>query len=222
MTDNPRIALIHATPLALQPVNDAFASDWPAARIFNLLDDSLARDLARDGGLTEAMVHRFEQLALYARDTGANGILFTCSAFGPAIESAAKFVAPLLTLKPNEAMFRDALRSHRHLGLIATFPASLPPMQKEFQDLADQAGLAVTLETALADGAMDALARGDADRHNRMIADAARQLVHCDALMLAQFSMAQARPLIIDFYERPVLTSPASAIAALRRGLSGE
>ncbi|NQV99978.1 MAG: arylsulfatase [Rhodospirillales bacterium] len=221
VTKNLRIALIHATPLAVQPVNEAFAADWPEATVCNLLEDSLAPDLARAGQLMPAMITRFERLAGYARDCGANGILFTCSAFGPAIESAAKSVAPLLTLKPNEAMFRDALKTYKHVGMIATFAASLPPMEREFHHMAEQAGIDVKLESVLAAGAMEALADGHAERHNQMIADAARTLVHCDALMLAQFSMAQAKTDISRFYERPVLTSPASAIAALKQGLLG-
>ena len=43
----PRIALIHATPVAIQPVNDAFKCLWPAAEVYNLLDDSLAPDLEK-------------------------------------------------------------------------------------------------------------------------------------------------------------------------------
>ena len=56
----------------------------------NLLDDSLAPDLARDGRLTPAMTERFLGLARYARSTGADAILFTCSAFGPCIEACAR------------------------------------------------------------------------------------------------------------------------------------
>lgn len=40
----PRIALIHTTPLALEPVRAAFERHWPAARRMNLLDDSLSAD----------------------------------------------------------------------------------------------------------------------------------------------------------------------------------
>ena len=48
----PRIALIHALPDSVEPANTAFAELWPEAFRFNLLDDSLARDLAAaDGSL---------------------------------------------------------------------------------------------------------------------------------------------------------------------------
>ena len=44
-----RIALIHATPVAMPPVMDAFAHGWPEVETVNLLDDALSRDLARTG-----------------------------------------------------------------------------------------------------------------------------------------------------------------------------
>ena len=50
----------------------------------NLLDDSLSADLARDGGLTDAMTERFLRLGRYAAGTGSDAILFTCSALAPA------------------------------------------------------------------------------------------------------------------------------------------
>src|SRR3954463_12152304 len=54
-TPAPRFGLIHATPLAVQPVQDAFAHHWPQARRMNLLDDSLSVDRAAAGQLTEAL-----------------------------------------------------------------------------------------------------------------------------------------------------------------------
>ena len=45
----PRIALIHATPLAIEPIVNAFRRLWPQARTTNVLEDSLAPDLAADG-----------------------------------------------------------------------------------------------------------------------------------------------------------------------------
>ena len=129
-----RIALIHATPLAVEPVVSAFARLWPQARRMNLLDDSLSVDRAASGRLTPEMTQRFIDLADYARSAGCSGILFTCSAFGPAIEAAAEAVK-LPTLKPNEAMFEEALAlapaPGAKIGLIATFEASLGSMSTE-------------------------------------------------------------------------------------------
>ena len=45
----PRIVLIHAVAVAVDPVAAAFADGWPEAELVNLLEDSLSRDRAADG-----------------------------------------------------------------------------------------------------------------------------------------------------------------------------
>jgi aspartate/glutamate racemase len=208
-----RIALIHALSHSVAPINDAFARDWPQARRMNLLDDSLSADLARDGrGLDAAMHERFQRLAQYAVDTGAQGVLFTCSAFGPCIEAVARRHAGIPVLKPNEAMVEEAAQGQGRLGLIATFAPTLVSMPPEFP-----AG--TELELALAEGALDALNAGDTQRHDALIAAQAVALRErgCSRIALAQFSMARARDACAQASGLPVLTTVDSAVRALRR-----
>ena len=219
-TPAPRIALIHATALALAPIAAAFDRHWPQARRMNLLDDSLSVDRAEAGGLTPSMARRFIDLAGYAKNTGCNAILFTCSAFGPAIELAREAVG-LPTLKPNEAMFEDALArcaaGGARLGLVATFDASIASMSAELQLMASERGQRIELRTSFVPQAMQDLAEGRAGQHHRKVADAARQLAGCDVVMLAQFSMADALPLVQEQLACPVLSSPDCAVLALKK-----
>jgi aspartate/glutamate racemase len=214
-----RIALIHATALAIAPVQAAFQRHWPQATRMNLLDDSLSVDRAQAGELTAAMVQRFVDLASYAQRNGCDGILFTCSAFGPAIEAAGRATG-LPTLKPNEAMFEQALARHvpgrtLRLGLLATFQASLPSMGAELEQAARERGIALDLRSVFVPQAMDDLARGEPGEHHRKVADAARALTDCDAIMLAQFSMAAAAPDVQAQVPCPVLSSPDCAVLSL-------
>ena len=117
-----RIALIHALAHSVAPINQAMAQAWPEAVRMNLLDDSLSADLARTAaaggeGLDVAMHQRFEDLCAYAERTGAQGILFTCSAFGPCIEAAAARRPQMPVLKPNEAMVADAVACGQRVGI---------------------------------------------------------------------------------------------------------
>ncbi len=215
-----RIALIHALRHSIQPVEQAFARLWPAARLANLLDDSLSTDLARAGALTPAMTERFLTLARYAASCGADGILFTCSAFGPCIEACAQELAPMPVLKPNEAMIEEAVAqagATGRIGLLATFAPTLDSMPPEFAATAPGA----TLVPVLAAEALAALDRGDAAAHDRLAAEAARPLEGCDVVALAQFSLSSAAPLVAAATGRPVLTTPDSAVRKLRR-LLGE
>ena len=211
-----RIALIHALSHSVAPINEAFKRDWPEAVCMNLLDDSLSADLAREGkGLDEAMHARFMELAEYAVRTGAQGILFTCSAFGPCIEAVARHYGNMPVLKPNEAMVTEAGQTSGRLGLIATFAPTLESMPPEFGADAD-------LVLALAKGALDALNAGNADRHDALIAAEALRLreAGCSRIALAQFSMARARSACEQASSLPVLTTVDSAVRELRRRLN--
>lgn len=210
-----RIALIHALAHSVAPINEALAREWPQALRMNLLDDSLSGDLARGArGLDEAMHERFQRLAQYAVDCGAQGVLFTCSAFGPCIEAVAQRHAGLPVLKPNEAMIEEAAAGAGPLGLIASFGPTLESMPAEFPP-----GMA--LEPALAEGALEALNAGDGDRHDALVAAQARALRArgCTRIALAQFSLARARAACEAASGLPVLTTVDSAVRALRRRL---
>jgi hypothetical protein len=222
MSDGPRIALIHAVAAAIPPVHAAFAADWPEARLVNLFDDSLPPDLGAAGSLTPAIAGRIGALARYVAGAGADGILFTCSAFGPAIEAAARELAPLPVLRPNEAMFDEALRAGARIGMIATFDAAVAGMEEEFRDAAAAAGRDVRIETVLAEGALDALKAGDGEMHDRLVAAAAPRLAHCDAIVLAHFSTSRALDGVRAAVPgKAVLTAPGAAVAALRGRLCG-
>ncbi|MBI2768907.1 MAG: arylsulfatase [Burkholderiales bacterium] len=212
-----KIALIHALTHSIAPINEAFARDWPQARLMNLMDDSLSADLAASGGqLDQAMHARFESLASYVLDeAGAQAILFTCSAFGPCIEAVASRRPGVPVLKPNEAMIAQAAKSGLRVGLLASFAPTLASMPPEFPP-------GVLHATALAPGAMDALNAGDIARHDALVVEAALHLREqgCGAIALAQFSMAKARVACEQATGLAVLTTVDSAVAELRRRLA--
>jgi Asp/Glu/hydantoin racemase len=216
----PRIALVHATPLAIDPIAETFRRLWPEARTTNVLDDSLPADLAEAGSITPAIVGRFETLTRYAEGCGARAILFTCSAFGTAIDRA-KAIARVPVLKPNEAMLDEALAAGPRLGLLVTFEPSLPSLMAELREAAAGRGLEIAVDARAVPAAYTALKQGRTAEHDRLIAEAAEALGACDALMLGQFSMARAAAELRPRAGCTVLTSPGSAVRRLRQLLAG-
>jgi Asp/Glu/hydantoin racemase len=212
----PRIALVHAMPVAIDPVAHVFKERWPQARITHLLDDSLPADLTAAGAITPAIVERFVALARYGEASGANAILFTCSAFGSAID-AAKQAVRVPVLKPNEAMVEEALAAGADLALIATFEPSIPSLKNELEELASSRGIKLRLKTRTVPAAIAALQQGRAAEHDSLIAAAAVEMGPCDALVLGQFSMARAAAGIPVAAGRRVLTSPHSAVSRLKQ-----
>ncbi len=205
-----RITLIHALKHSIVPIEASFARLWPDASLMNLVDDSLSADLARDGRLTEAMTERFLALGRYAASTGADAILFTCSAFGPCIEAVARDHAPMPVLKPNAAMIEQAVAKGGRIGLLSTFAPTLVSMPPEFPG-------SVEVVPRLVEGALAALDRGDRAEHDRLVVEASRNLRDCDLIALAQDSMAPAAAGVAEASGRPVLTTPNSAVMKLKQ-----
>jgi hypothetical protein len=215
MKKPPKIYLIHAADVAMPPIVASFRANWPQARIVNLLEDGLMNDLAADGRLTAAMTERFVQIGHYCVKAAADAILFTCSAFGPAIEECRRQVA-IPVLKPNEAMYEQLVAKSGTVSLLATFQPSLPSMLAEIAALAQEKGANVTVRPQLVEGALAALQDNRPEDHNRLIAETAAKQQGCDAIALAQFSMAPARALAASSTTTPILTTPDSAVAKLK------
>jgi Asp/Glu/hydantoin racemase len=216
MKDGPRIAIVHAVHEAIAPMAEAFARAWPRAETFNLVDDSLSVDVARDGGITPAMTRRFVTLTRYAASTGARAVQFTCSAFNACIEEARTSV-DIPVLKPDEAMIENALTYGPRLGVVVTFGPSIASITEQVSSRAVAMGVLPQLDVRLAQGALDALRGGDADTHDRLIAEAAAGLHDCDVVMLGQYSMARAASAVTIRGGVPVLTGPRAAVDRLRQ-----
>ena len=213
-----RIGLIHAVQVAIDPINQAFARQWPDAECMNVLDDRLSVDRAKSEQLSDAVGARILGLAQYARDGGADAVLFTCSAFGPAIAAAGRAL-DVPVLKPTEAMFEATLGDGERIALLVSFEPSVASLRQEFEELLEERGVAATLEVICVPDAMTALRAGDGARHDALLAEAAGDLAACGAIMLGQFSTARAKDAVAAATGKPVLTSPDTAVEALKRQL---
>jgi Asp/Glu/hydantoin racemase len=217
----PRIALIHAVATAIPPIQQAFKEGWPQATLCNLLDDDLMPAYTREGGLTPHITERICALALYAARTGADGILFTCSVF-PQAEDMAKQLVRVPLLKPDEAMIAAALDAGTRIGVVATNPPAAPAAAAQLLAGAKARGVEVRVVESVADGAFAIGNAGDAATHDRMVVEAAQRIAdQVNVLCLAQVSMALARHAVQAKVRVPVLTSPATAVARLKRLLGG-
>jgi Asp/Glu/hydantoin racemase len=219
MRSKHRIALIHALQDSQRPTWTAFQSGWPEADIFNLMDDSLPRDLQVDG--MDPLVNRFLNLGNYAANMEVGGhktnaILFSCSAFGPALKAVQRSLS-IPVLRPNEAAFEEALESGKRIGLMVTFGPALPPLKAELEEIAKERGLQPEIITGVAKGALEALQAGRAGEHDEIAAETASGLPPVDVLVLGQFSLARAAPAITARRSVRIITTPDSAVRKLRK-----
>ena len=116
-------------------------------------------------------------------------------------------------------MFESALNVGGDLVMLVTFKDSIGSMEQEFAEMKAARGSDATLRSVLVEGARDAIDRGDAATHNRLIAEAAQKVGDCSAVLLAHFSMDRARAAVADIIDVPVLSPPSESVTHLSKTL---
>jgi aspartate/glutamate racemase len=215
MASGPHIFLFSVHKDAMDAAVRAFSADWPEARISNLLDDSLFAWVKAAGGVVPEMYDVFRDLTRHMAGRGADGILFTCSAFRQVIDACmAEFDMPIL--KPNDAMIDKALEAGSRIAVMATVGPTIPSISVEIEEMAAARRQKVDLVPCFVEDAFDALARGDAATHDRLVAERARDIANCDAIVLAQFTLSRAVPAVQAVNKTPIYNSPGAAVARMR------
>lgn len=214
----PRIALISATRTAIAPAVDAFRARFPEAELWNLLDDKLLGDLETEGGMTAALESRMHELIRYAATAGADGVLLTCSQYGP-VAAGAGVGIPVLA--PDEAAFADIVRGGaRTVLVLASIESSLHDTLTRLGDEVTRSGASVRLVGAVSPDARRAAECDDAAALARALRETAcSHQGEVDAVFLAQYSLSPAADALAAELGVPVITGPDTAAVRLRAAL---
>ncbi len=217
-----RVALIHATELAVEPINQAFAELYPEAELSNILDDSLLADLvANDGQVSPPLLERLASLVRYGQYAGADAVLLTCSSFGPAAADFQENV-DVPFFRADDALIDASLARGDHIGVVATVASAEATAREALLAAARIQGRTITISTELCSDAFNALKNGDSERADQLVAEAASTLAEtCDVVALAQYSMTGAVAKLPGSVAGKVLSSPHQGVSLLKSLLEG-
>ncbi len=210
------LGLIH-TSATLIPVFQQLCKEYlPGINTFNIVDDSLVKNIIARGELTPAIGKRVADYIASAQDSGADYILVTCSSIGAAVEAAAA-QSKVPVLRVDQPMADEAVQMGKRIGVIATLSTTLEPTSDLVKRRAAVAGKEIELVAKLCDGAFDALMSGDAATHDEIVTKALRELsVQVDVILLAQASMARVVDGLSEADKQvPIVASPPNAIKYL-------
>ncbi|MDQ5979121.1 MAG: Asp/Glu/hydantoin racemase [Verrucomicrobiota bacterium] len=210
------LALIHTSATLVPVFQQLCREKLPHLDTFNIVDDSLVRQIGAQGSITPAIAARVAAYIGSAASGGADHILVTCSSIGPAVEAAAPTVK-VPVLRVDQPMADLAVRTGRRIGVIATLPTTLNPTADLVRRRAAAAGQSIELTMRLCEGAFEALMAGNAAEHDTRVRAALIELSgQVDVIVLAQASMAQVVATLTPEESRiPILASPPLAIAHL-------
>lgn len=215
-----RLGLIH-TVSGLAPTFADLADELlPGAERTVIVDELLLKETVRDGkvGLTtiERLRGHIEALAAY----GVDGVLVTCSSIGAVVDALA-VDAEVPVYRVDRPMAERAVSIGSTVGVLATLPTTLTPTTALVEESARARGREIEVVSRLCEGAFAALGRGDAERHDAIVADQLDRLAEAaDVVVLAQASMARiaagrATP------GTPILSSPRLAVERLAEVSAG-
>lgn len=215
------LGLIH-TSATLVPVFQQLCSQLlTGVNIFNIVDDSLIKDVIKRGELTSHTARRVVDHVGSAESAGADFILVTCSSIGAAVETAAT-LTNVPVLRVDQPMADLAVNTGRRIGVIATLATTLMPTSDLVKRRAAIAGKEIELTSRLCEGAFEALMSGNTAKHDEMVTNALRELsTQVDVILLAQASMARVVDSLDEETRRiPIVASPPQAIKHLASLLS--
>jgi aspartate/glutamate racemase len=217
----PTVALIHASTASLNPAKSAFASQFPDAELWNLLDDRLVADADRAGGLTPALHDRMTTLIRYALDGGAAAVQLSCTMYGPvAVDAARRTDVPVLA--SDQAMFEHVREAGvGRVGVLGSLESAAADSAGRLRDELAKSSGDTSVVGRVAEGAAKAASAGDLRLLADLMVAAAEQLaLEVDLIVIAQYSLAPTLDAIAARVSIPVLSPPHLAASTLRDQLT--
>jgi Asp/Glu/hydantoin racemase len=210
-----RIFLVHAYRHSMAPIDAAFRTGWPQAQTVNLLDESFYADVPPDGAISPALSARVASILRHCVLADADGIVFTGSTFGPAVEVARRDIK-VPVLKADEALGDEAVKRGERILLVCTQQRAMKIVRPNLDEAIARMGGRHQVTELWTEGAKAEMDAGRADIHDSIIADYLRKAGDFDVIVLGQISMAGARTHLPDALASRLVTSSEAAVARMR------
>ena len=123
--------------------------------LYSLQDPSILADVREAGYVTAAPAARLIGMYMKAVEEGVDAMLNLCSSVGEVADcaqDAARYLGVPI-VRVDEEMCREAVRSGKRIGVMATLPTTLTPTKNTVLRVAREAGRHVELVDCLIDGA---------------------------------------------------------------------
>ena len=219
----PTVALIHASPASVNPAKAAFATGFPGAQLWNLLDDRLVVDADLAGGLTPALHKRMSTLIQYAIDGGASAVQLSCSMYGPvAVDAAGRTDVPVLA--SDQAMFEHVRAAGvGRAGVLGSLESAASDSAERLRVVLAEGSSDAAVVWRVAEGAAKAANAGDQVLLEELMVATAQDLAQeVDLVLIAQYSLAPTLEAVAAAVPVPVLSPPHLAASTLRAKLEKE
>ncbi len=207
-----KIALIHTTPVTVEPLKKLIKEKEPEIEIINIVDDSILPELINNQADISLVEKRVKYYIKTAAEQGADLVMSACSSIGEIFDQEnEKYEIPILRI--DSAMADKAVENGEKIGVAATLETTLKPSIELIQKKAAVRNKEVEIKTVLADSAYQELMAGNQAGHDRLLAEKLKELsAEVDIVVLAQASMARVVRVLPQKIQSKFLTSPELGI----------
>jgi Asp/Glu/hydantoin racemase len=215
--DAPTVAMVHATPAAMAPAVAAFGERFPEAGLWHLLDDRLVSDAERAGGLVPPLRRRMLSLIGHAVSGGADGVLLTCSMYGPVARLAAQLWDRPVAGSDEAIYERVAAERPTRVAVLGSLDTAVADSAERLRQVA---GPGTEVLGVLCPGAAEAAMAGNGEILLASLRSAAEPLVgKVDVFLLGQYSLTAAHAELQAGLGVPVWSPPHVAADVMARRL---
>lgn len=211
-----KIALVHTTLNAVNPIMNFMNENAPEYRFINYLDGYLMDVIKEDKGVTNRSVTRMLDMITKACSDGADAVLMTCTIFSPYQPLfAGLFSVPIIC--PDGEMQDQVSKMGGRTAIICTFEGTMEPTKKQYLEYCRKNGMPQSVDMYVVPEALKAIELGNQEKGHKLIREKVYELDPVyDQIMLAQISISGAAKGLKTQHAK-VFTSPASALELLRK-----
>lgn len=204
--------------MIFNPFGKPFVEKAGDVEIYNIMDDSLLKDTLKYDGVTPDVCQRMLNYAIAAQNSGADGILVTCTSVNEATKHIKNFVhIPIMNIE--EPVAEMAVKNGTKIGVIGTLPTSPTAIGRVIRQKAAECGKEIEIVNRVVDGAFDVLCSGDREGHDKMVCEALYKLAEeVDVIAFAQISMSLLKHEEVSVPVYKIGTSGFEKINELIRG----
>lgn len=215
-----RIGLIHAALGSAAPLCAAIHYVLPDAVLKNFVNEEMLQYANRNGGVDTKAKRMFARQVFLANESEVDLIIIACNIFAPFIDEIIPFTdVPVITV--DNSMQEKAAAIGGRIGIIGTNSSAVPACRNGILKKASAQGkTSIEFIDGTVTEAAQVLANGDTERFDQLITEKALTLTQlgCDAIVLAQVTIARAKPALEKAgIAVPILTSPDECAARVKQ-----
>jgi len=210
----PSVTLLHTADVHIATFERLLSETDTSLQAKHVVHDEWLAE-AREKGLNEDLTDRISAF-LQSASASSDLVLCTCSTLGPVADQVANTNRNVLRI--DRPMMEKAVSLQGTILVAVCLESTMRPTLDLLDDVANQTGNPVNVETVLCAQAWPLFESGDTTAFGRAIAGSVETAIAAieqpACVVLAQASMAAAEPFLSGL-DVPVLTSPPLAVAAL-------